>query len=383
MALMVAELSAALPFEGGYYRWVERAMGRFWGFQEAWWSWAASLPDMAIYPVLFAGYLGQAFELSPRGRWLAALFVIWSCTLLNLLGIRAVGVSAILAGAFLILPFVIFSVLGFADPAPATGPRVDWSFPVVGPGFLLALSIALWNYTGWDNISLVGQEVERPERSYPLALAAGSLLVIALYLLPVLAGLRVVPQQAAWTEGSFPTLARSLPGGAWLSNWLLLGALVSSWTLFNSQLLSYSRLPLVLAEDGYLPRRLARVGARGVPVAAVLISATLYSLFALLGFAKLIVVDVLLFTLSLVLEFIALCLLRRREPQLARPFRIPGGNLGLGFVVVPLLAVAAVVVAFTVWQGFQNPVWLALSLAGAVAGAPLYAVLRPRPGSRV
>ncbi len=303
-ALAVAELSSALPVEGGYYRWVNRALGRFWGFQEAWWSWAASLPDMALYPVLFAGYLGEAFQLSSRGRWLAALFVIWSSALLNLLGIRAVGATAILAGAFLILPFAIFSVMGLA--ATLAPPGVDWNFRGLGPGLLLGLSVALWNYTGWDNISLVGEEVERPGQTYPLALGAGLFLVVALYLLPVLAGLRVAPEPSAWKEGSFPALARALPNGAWLSPWLLAGALVSSWCLFNSQLLQYSRLPLALAEDGYLPRWLARVGPRGVPAAAVMASAALYSVFALLGFARLIVLDVLLYTLSMVLEFLAL-----------------------------------------------------------------------------
>ena len=58
---MIGELSAALPFEGGYYAWVRRAMGNFWGFQEAWLSLAASIFDMAIYPTLFVTYLTRLF----------------------------------------------------------------------------------------------------------------------------------------------------------------------------------------------------------------------------------------------------------------------------------------------------------------------------------
>ncbi len=392
-ALMVAELSAALPVEGGYYRWVDRALGRFWGFQEAWWSWAASLPDMALYPVLFAGYLGESFHLSPAQRWMVALLVVWTCALLNLFGIRIVGRTAIVAGALVILPFLIFSAWGLATPVIATtgttpqspGP-IDWSFHSIGPGLLLGLSIALWNYTGWDNVSLVGGEVERPDRNYPRSLGLGLLLVIALYVFPVMAGLRVAPHSSAWKEGSFPLLAQALPiphaGPAlyrnWLGGWLLVGALASSWTLFNSQLLSYSRLPLVLAEDGYLPRRLARVDRRGVPAGAVLVSAALYSLFALLGFGKLIVLDALLYTLSLVLEFLALWRLRQREPELPRPFRVPGGNLGLVLVVAPPLGIATTLLAFTCWNGLADRAWLALSLALAVAGGPLFWFLKRR-----
>lgn len=374
--LMVAELSAALPVEGGYYRWVDRALGRFWGFQEAWWSWAAALPDMALYPVMFAAYLGQVVPLTPLERWLVALAVIWLSALLNLHGIRTVGATAVLSGAFLVAPFLIFSALCFSVPAAL--PSWSWSFSGKPADLLLGLSVVLWNYTGWDNISLVGAEVDRPARNYPLALGAGLALVVALYLLPVLAGLRVAPQPAAWQEGSFPVLARSLPGGNWLSLWLLAGALVSFFALFNSQLLSYSRLPLAVAQDGLLPARFAGINQGGVPVFAVVVSAALYSLFALFGFARLVVLDMLLYTLSLVLEFLALWRLRKNEPGLPRPFRIPGANFGLTLVVVPPLGVAAVVLAFVVWQGLATPFWLALSLGAAVAGAPLYWLLKKR-----
>src|SRR3954464_14236835 len=92
-ALMVGELSAAIPEEGGYYEWVRRAMGPFWAFQEAWLSLAASIFDMAIYPTLFLLYLGQLFPAVSHGpAYLAigvsviALAAIW-----NIGGIRAVG----------------------------------------------------------------------------------------------------------------------------------------------------------------------------------------------------------------------------------------------------------------------------------------------------
>ena len=92
-SLMVGELASALPQEGGYYCWVRRALGGFWGFQEAWLSMAASVFDMAIYPVIFVTYLGRlqpAWTAGARGTWWA-LGAVVLCAAWNLRGAKAVG----------------------------------------------------------------------------------------------------------------------------------------------------------------------------------------------------------------------------------------------------------------------------------------------------
>src|SRR5439155_26697036 len=95
--------------------------------------------------------------------------------------------------------------------------------------------------------------------------------------------------------------------------------------LFNALLMSYSRIPLVMAEDGLLPKALARTDSRGTPRNAVLFSAIFYSVFSLVAFGRLVVADVLLYALALFLEFGALLMLRKREPELRGSFRIPAG----------------------------------------------------------
>ena len=96
-AFMIGELSSALPHEGGYYAWVRRGLGNFWGFQEAWISLAASIFDMAIYPTLFVFYLKQFAPWFGEGNHgvLAGLFVVAACTILNLAGIRVVGITSL------------------------------------------------------------------------------------------------------------------------------------------------------------------------------------------------------------------------------------------------------------------------------------------------
>src|SRR5271157_1465997 len=92
-ALMVSELSSALPQEGGYYVWVTRGMGRFWGYQEAWLSMAGSVFDMGIYPTLFVEYLGHFAPWVTAGHRGIAIGValIAACALLNLAGSKSVG----------------------------------------------------------------------------------------------------------------------------------------------------------------------------------------------------------------------------------------------------------------------------------------------------
>src|SRR3954451_20925992 len=101
--LIVGELASMLPEEGGYYRWVQRAFGDFWAFQNGWLTWLYSLVDMAIYPVLFLQYFGYFFpELSGIAKYGAMLAVIWIGAALNLRGAIRVGRFSIVAGLFII-----------------------------------------------------------------------------------------------------------------------------------------------------------------------------------------------------------------------------------------------------------------------------------------
>ncbi len=90
-AFMIGELSSTLPQEGGYYAWVRRAMGNFWGFQEAWLSLAASVFDMAIYPTLFVAYLTRMFPWFQEGHRgvLVGLAVVVTCVILNIAGVKS------------------------------------------------------------------------------------------------------------------------------------------------------------------------------------------------------------------------------------------------------------------------------------------------------
>jgi amino acid transporter len=346
--LIVGELSSMLPVEGGYYRWVDRAFGKFWAFQNGWLTYTYSLVDMAIYPILFNQYLAWfAPGLSPVARWFVALGVIWVPTLINLRGAVPVGRISIVAGLFIIV--------GFALASFAAIPRIDHN--PLAPfsnetgrgmnGMAVGLSIALWNFIGWDNASTVEGEVHNAGKTYPKALAITLPLVMVGYFLPLLTTLGAT-DWTTWKDGGWPEIVATAVGGGGLgrllASWVALGGMVSALALFNALLLSYSRIPFVMAQDGLLPKMFSETDARGTPVKAVLLAAGLYSMFALLPLGQLVVADVVLYALALGLEFGALIALRKREPDLRGPFRIPlprGGVIALA--LMPLVILGTVI----------------------------------------
>jgi amino acid transporter len=341
-ALMVGELAAALPEEGGYYAWVRRALGPFWGFQEAWLSLVASVFDMAIYPTLFTLYLGRLFPALADGHRPLVLgaAMIAVCAVWNLRTARSIGLSALVMVLALLAPFAVLAACALGHPADGS------SSPASLAGLWGGVMVALWNYMGWDNASTIAGEVERPQRTYPLAMILTVTLVALTYVIPVAAVAHTGLDPRGWSTGGWVDVGRVL-GGEWLARAIVAGGVVCGIGMFNALVLSYARLPMVLAQDGYLPRLFARTLPSGAPWASVLVLCILWTLCLTLGFSKLIELDVMIYGLSLLLEFVALVALRLREPALARPFRVPGGTAGATLLGVPPMALIAV----ALWSG--------------------------------
>lgn len=373
-ALLIGELASMLPEEGGYYRWVRRAFGPFWAFQCGWCTWMYSLVDMAIYPVLFNQYLTTFVpDLSPEMRFAVSLAVIWMAVGVNLRGALDVGRISMVVGIGVLAGFVLLAIA--ALPHQTT---VPWQ-PLVRPGespvssLGVGISIALWNYIGWDNASTVQGEVLDASRSYPRALALALPLVVLAYFVPLLPALGAT-DWTSWSEGGWPEIARAAAGGgvvgSALAAWLALAGLASALALFNALLLSYSRIPLAMASDGLLPRALARLDSKGTPRNAVLASALCYSACAALSFQQLVVADVFLYALALFLEFGALLQLRRREPELRGAFRVPTGMRGLSALVALPLGFFVLAVALSLADG-EYGLRAVMAALGAAALGPL------------
>jgi amino acid transporter len=346
--LMVSELASTLPQEGGYYVWASRSMGRFWGFQEAWLSLAGGVFDIGIYPTLFVGYLGHfapSVTAGGRGLWIGVAMIAASA-LWNLLGARTVGGSSVWLAILLLLPFAVLTCYAAAHRAGPGGAAI----PLRNVDFLGGILVAMWNYMSWDQASTVAGEVERPQRTYPLAMACSILLVTVTYILPVGAVALTGLDPNRWSTGGWADVARAViqePAvGVVLAVAITIGGMVGAVGTLNAQVMTFSRLPAVLAEDAFLPKILARRIARtGAPWVAIAACSGVWALSLGFSFTKLILLDVLLTGLSVLLEFASLVALRIREPELTRPYRVPGG-LGVAILLgVPpliLLVLAAI-----------------------------------------
>jgi len=324
-ALMIGELASAIPAEGGFYIWVRRALGPFWGYQEGWLSLSASIFDMAIYPAIFVLYLGKFAPALTAGwnGYIWSLAVVVICSIWNLRGAPAVGEDSVGLFVLLLAPFAVLVVLGLWHGF-TVHPAVQWSQPASESALSTAVLVAMWNYMGWDNASTVAQEVENPQRNYPRAMIAATILVAVTYILPLAAMAMSGLSVDAFSTGDWMTAATSI-GGPLLGIAVVVGGAITGIGMFNALVMSYTRLPMAMAEDGMLPSALARRNSRGVPWVAVLLCGLAWALALKLPFERLISIDLILYGSSLLLEFVALIVLRIREPNLARPFK--AGNL--------------------------------------------------------
>lgn len=375
-ALMVSELSSALPDQGGYYVWVKRGMGSFWGFQEAWLSLAGSVFDVAIYPTLFVSYLGHLAPWMTAGSRGAALAIalVAVAAAWNLMGAKSVGDNCVLLGFVLLAPFALLSVYGFLHRGAVPSGAV---VPLGGVDMLGGVLVALWNYMGWDYASTVANEVDNPQRTYPLAMAGAVALVAVTYVVPIAAVAVTGLDANRWSTGGWADVAKSVIHGGGMAQamavLITIGGVLGAWGTLNAQTMQYSRLPAVMADDGLLPHIFSRRrGASGAPWVAIVACAAAWMLCLQLTFVKLVVLDVLLTGLSLLLEFAALVTLRILEPELPRPYRVPGGIAGaIGIGLPPLVLLILTAVRTQVEPvGPINALELGAMLV--VAGAPAY-----------
>src|SRR5271167_2458369 len=257
---------------------------------------------------------------------MVALGVVIICALMNIAGVRVVSTTSLWLFFALSAPFILIvaiapfklGALAHAVTKPTTA-SVD---------ILTGLLICMWNYMGWDNASTIATEVERPQRTYPRAMLATVVIVALSYIVPVAAMWMTGLPASAWETGAWADVAQ-LMGGPVLRIALVAGGMMSGFGMFNALVMSYSRLPLAMAQDGMLPKVFGKLHPKSrAPWVAILALAVGWGLALNLGFERLVTLDIMIYGASLALEFVALIVLRIREPELKRPFRVPGGMFG-------------------------------------------------------
>ncbi|MEE8342660.1 MAG: APC family permease [Gammaproteobacteria bacterium] len=339
MGLVAAELGSALPQEGGYYKWVQRACGEFWGFQAGWWRTISVYFDNTLYVVLAGSYLGSVLHLSGLQEYLFKASVIIVFTYINIPGIDVGAVSTIIS-ILVLMAFGLVAAVGFAQWQ--TNPFV----PFIPPGQSLlqsvgyGLAIGMWVYSGYESMSTVAGELKDPQ-VIPRATLLTVPLIMAVYILPTMGGLASLGQWSEWaSEGGLSyggMVTQVVPA---LGVFFVFIAIIAQFSIFNTYIASGSRGFFALAEDNLAPKVLVKCSKeRGVPYIAVLSLGIFSLVVCMFPFGVIVVVDVMLFMSAYALIFISACILRVREGDLPRPFRIPIGTKVFIAMCVPSLII--------------------------------------------
>jgi amino acid transporter len=270
-----------------------------------------------------------------------------------------------------LIPFVVLFAYAFThlNAFPPLTPTID-SSTIGFTAFGMGLFTVMWNFLGWDNASPFVEEVDQPVRSYFVSIAAAFFLIIGIYVVAVLTGTITGMDAGVLQAQGFPSLGMHV-GGWWLGAALSAGGMASALGLFLSILLSVSRVPKAMADDGILPSVVSKVHkSNNVPYVSIIICAVVVSGMVLWDFADLLIIDVILYSMALFLEFLSLIVLRFRQPSALRPFKIPL-NIG-GLMVMTALPVLCVACALTALLSTENlhsnATWFAVA---AVFTAPL------------
>jgi basic amino acid/polyamine antiporter, APA family len=379
-ALSIAELGAMHPRSGGLYPLARRGLGAYPGFVVGWTDWLSTCGSTAAVAIVLGEYVGPLIgPLAGREAFTATAVVI-GFTLLQWRGIRigdaAQRATSLVKAVSLIGLAILALVIG--GTGTAGGATVEAATPAVPGGLLLAAAIvvalqsAIYTYDGWSGPIYFGEEVENPGRDIPRAMIGGVLLVLAIYLALNVAFLRVLPiEEMAGDPFVAATAAARLfgPFGDTVIRVLMIVSLIAA---VNALLLMASRVPFALSRDGMLPSALSRVNDGGTPVPALVACAVIAILFvatntidtalALLAF---------FFVANYAICLSAVFVLRWREPDAPRPFRVPLYPLVPGLALAGSLAflVAAVL------GDRQNSINALIILAASV---PVYLLVRAR-----
>ncbi|BAH39073.1 MAG TPA: amino acid permease [Gemmatimonas aurantiaca] len=376
-ALTYAELGAAKPDAGGLYSYLRDAFGPLPAFLYGWTMFfIIASGSIATLAVAFSSYLGQLVTLSPLGARVTSVVLILLLAAINVRGTRnSANLQNFTTVAKVVGLLALAGVLITLGKASSTE-RIDIASPeLTMTGIGGAMIAVLWAYEGWQYVTFSAGEARDPQREFPRAISMATAALVAIYLVAnigyvaalgpegVAGSERVAAQSVAWVLG---TAAGNAVGAL---------ILISILSAANGLFLTTPRMFFAMARDGVFFRRLADVHPRfETPAFAIGAIAVWSIVLALTGtFQQLLTYVVFTGWGFYALGGVAVFALRRRAPNMPRPFRVPG------YPVTPILFVLAAV-ALVLNTMITQPSRAAVGLGAVLLGAPVYYLWRRRSG---
>ena len=332
-ASSMAELGAAIPRSGGQYNFSRRALGEYAGFIVGWSDWLSTCGTAAAVALVISEYSGHLFPIlaGPQKLKIISIAIIAGFGVLQWRGIRwGSGAQLLTAGlktgAFVILVAAAFLMGGAAHKAAAQ-PTVAMPLPAGWPlaiAIMLGLQAVIYTVDGWDGVIYFGEEVRDPGRNVPRAILGSVLSIIGIYLLLNLIALYIVPiNQIAGDTFVLGTVANRVFGS--LGDPIIRSIMVISMlSCLNANQLFCSRTLYSMSADGLFFRQATKVNPGGTPTIALLLSTIAGIIFVIWPFQRVIAMLSFFFVANYALSYTSVFALRKREPELPRPYRAWG-----------------------------------------------------------
>ena len=373
--LTAAEVSAAIPKTGGMMVYIEEIYGKKLGFLTGWMQTVLFFPATAAAIAVMFGQQAAILLNNPSLVMPMSIGVILLVGILNTFGSKTSGTIQTVSTVCKLIPLVLIIVFGFIKGSgdnPVMSPLVAEGISPMGIIGQLLVAI-LFAYDGWINVGAIAGEMKNPGKDLPKAIIGGLSIVMAINVVINLAYLWVLPaSELAQYASPASIVAEKIfgPVGGKLIN---VGILVSVFGCLNGYLLTGPRIPYTLANQKVLPAMFGKLNKHGVPANATLFMAVLSVIYALSGQFNLLS-DLSMFAIwaFYTLTFIGVIKLRKTQPDLKRPYKVPF------YPVIPIISICSglfVVIDQLFLAGMKSSM---ISLGGVIItliGLPVYAVM--------
>ncbi len=375
-AAQVAELGTALPRSGGFYVFTRRALGPYAGFVVGWSDWLSSCGSLASAGIVLGEYLAALFPALSNYVPHIAVSTVLLFSALQWRGVRMSSgtqqiTTLLKALVFIGLIVAIFTLGGQAHEATSTqpAPQTSMSLLLFAP-LILAMQSVIFTYDGWYGVIYCSEEMRNGERTIPRSIFGGVLSVIAIYLLFNIALIYVLPLSALAGEKLAAAAAARAIFGSRGDTIISAVAAVSMLSSINAFQIGASRVLFAMSRDGLFTQKAARVSEAGTPRGALLVSTIVAVLFIILSgtFARVLAMVSFFFVANYAMTYLSVFILRKREPELPRPYRAWGYPWTTALALLGSIAF----LAGSVKSDTENSIYALIMLA---ASYPVYLLI--------
>ena len=349
-ASSLAELGSAIPKSGGQYNYSRRAFGDYAGFIVGWSDWLSTCGTSAAVVIVIAEYSAALFPALAGQRKTLSVAILVLFGLLQWRGTKWGSSAQLLTAGLKTVAFVVLVIACFffghahAAEAAQSAPTLPHGWPLL-VGIMLALQQVIYTVDGWDAVIYFGEEVKEPGRDVPRAIFLSVLSILGIYLLLNIAVLWVLPMSQIRGNDFALGAAANVVFGRLGDPIIRSIMIVSLLSCINACQMFSTRVLYAMSCDGLFLRQATKVNRGGTPGLALFLSTLVAVVFALGSFDRVIAMLSFFFVANYTLSYASLFWLRKRDPQMPRPYKAWGypWTSGLALVASAIFLVASLV----------------------------------------